>query len=281
MTAFQRGFNGHWLGIVMMCLTGCSSPVSYYFSDSADQALAEAARLGDIDAVDAAIADGADVNASGIDGVTPLYYVYLEAGSLTGYEELLKRGADPNILDVTGKSMMHNAARNASTSAWLQLSLEYGGNPNIQEEPNLDGFPPEIQNLTESGITPIFSAITSGRLESVELLVEHGADISIADKLRGWTPVVYSSDDREPIITRWLIEQGAKWDDQTTTGVGLAEAELRHTFDEEDEKEEFEAHNWILEFLDEQGVDLETAEARSREIYGSNFRRHSNDEHED
>jgi ankyrin repeat protein len=271
MRMFLRGIDLYCLGFLMMWLAGCNSKTSSVFSSSVDQALVEAACLGDIAAIEAAIADGANVNASGIDGVTPLYYVYLEAGSLTGYEELLKRGADPNILDVSGKSMMHTAARSATSSSWLQLALEYGGDPNIQEGFDPEGLPQDLQEVTDSGITPIFSAIGSGRLESVELLVEHGADVNIADNLKGWTPVVYSAHKREPVITQWLIQQGANWDGHTSTGLGLAEAEIRHSFDSTTEKDDAEAHAWVLDFLEMNGINLEEAEESSREIYGDNF----------
>lgn len=252
------------VGIPLMFQLGCGDSLStVYFSREVDQELAAAAGAGDVDRIDAALAAGADVNAKGLGGITPLYFAYIERSNLVGFEELLKRGADPNIVFDSGPSILHKSARNARDSTWLRLALEYGGDPNVKEGVLEDGY--------DSGITPIFRAVESGRLENVTLLMEHGADVDVVDNINGYSPVVTAGHEGHPIIAKWLIEQGAKWDDVTTHGIGLAEAEVRHTFDEDTQKDEFEAHTWILSFLEMNGVDLQEAEKRSREIYGENF----------
>ncbi|XP_050890017.1 potassium channel AKT6 isoform X2 [Lathyrus oleraceus] len=80
--------------------------------------------------------------------------------------ELLKKGSDPNEIDnKTGKTALHTAASKGSDHCAVLL-LEFGADPNIKD---FDG------NI------PLGEAILGNHESVTKLLVENGADISLAD----------------------------------------------------------------------------------------------------
>ncbi len=239
------------------------------FTQPADRQLADAASVGDIDGIDAALANGADVNARGSGGQTPLEFVYravrYEGGSKEGFEYLLQQGADPNILGDRGTALIHQAAQ--YDTDLLRLCLDYGGDPNLRDA---------VEGLVSDqfiGQTPIYEAILSESLENMELLLEHGADINVKNTIREASPLYSALRFHKPIAAKWLLEHGADWTAQTSDGTGIPEVALHYEFDAQQEPERAAAQEWILNFLEEQGVDLEAAEQRSREIFGQNFHR--------
>ena len=143
------------------------------------------------------------------------------------------------------------------------MVLEHGGDPNILE--------PVGDQIYNSPDTPIFSACSVGNLESVKTLVKHGANIHVIGT-RGRNVVGWSASHGSPIVTQWLLENGADWTVQDVEGTAVAEAELHREFDPTEEPEKAAAHEWILKFLAEKGVDLKAAEEKSRAIYLKNFR---------
>jgi ankyrin repeat protein len=123
------------------------------------------------------------------------------------------------------------------------------------------------------GETPISEAVTEGNLESMEVLLEFGADINAKDLVREATPLYDALRFHQPIAAKWLLEHGADWMAQTTDGVGIPEVALHYEFDPQRAPEHAAALEWIWNFLEEQGVDLVAAEQRSREIFQGNFHR--------
>jgi hypothetical protein len=73
-------------------------------------------------------------------------------------------------------------------------------------------------------------------------------------------------------VTKWLLENGADWTVRSIDNNGVAEAELHREYDPVEEPEKADAHEWILKFLAEKGVDLKVAEEKSRKLYEKNFR---------
>lgn len=143
-----------------------------FFRDRKVISLVEAAEAGDIQKMKAAIKSGANVNAVGASGITPLRYVF-EKKKMVGFAELLAGGADPNARDSNGISVISESAGEADPE-WLRRSLDHGGDPNLRNKGNRF-FP---------GCTPLFSAVLKARAANVKLLIEKGANVNhVSDKI--------------------------------------------------------------------------------------------------
>ena len=99
------------------------------FADEKVVALVEAAVAGEGNKVAQLAARGADVNAVGNNGATPLLWA-LSARNHSGVEALLLAGTDPNSLtEKLGDSPMYFVSMGDDPEL-LRLLLKYGGNPN-------------------------------------------------------------------------------------------------------------------------------------------------------
>jgi len=88
-------------------------------------------------AIDAAIAAGADMNARGSGGQTPLMMASLQ-GKVKALKALLNQGADANIGEADGYTPMHGAAFQGRAEA-AQVLIAHGINARDMHE---DGFEP-------------------------------------------------------------------------------------------------------------------------------------------
>lgn len=158
--------------------SGPNGPVAEYrvgdksagdvFANPGDAALVRAACEGDTAAVARQLAGGANPNAIGYEGITPLLWT-VRCESLPGLEALLAGGSDPNLASTAGFSPVF-AAASMRNSAILKLLLSRGGNPNAADA---DG---------ESALTQAMHlAIFTDDHSNFEALVEAGADINRAD----------------------------------------------------------------------------------------------------
>lgn len=228
-----------------------------------DRRLLRAAILGDTKEMDAAVKDGADPNASAKLGMSVLKMTYA-CGNKEGFKHLLELGADPHHADNNGMRVIHHVAGDRIGDAdWIRMILKHGGDPNIT-------FPEG--DWTYSGPdTPITSACSARNVEAVKVLIAAGASVD-AIGTRGRSVVVWSSHIGSPLTTKCLLENGADWTVRDNDGVSVAEAELHREYDPVTEPEEAAAHDWILKFLADKGVDMKAAEEKSRELYQKNFR---------
>src|ERR1700733_8690981 len=88
-----------FLGIIPAGLAGCEAKgmkASEVFQDRATIEMADAAQAGDAARVQAAARAGANPNAQGKDGATPLAFVLATTVNKRGLAALLASGADPN-----------------------------------------------------------------------------------------------------------------------------------------------------------------------------------------
>lgn len=131
------------------------------FSDPLTGEMVSEAVKGHNARVEEQIEQGADVNAIGKDGLTPLAWV-LAAGHLDTAELLLQKGADPNYRMSSGESLMAITAGGDSRER-LKLMLDHGGNPNSRR---LHDRPATIY------------AVEQNRLGNLKLLIERGADVN-------------------------------------------------------------------------------------------------------
>ncbi len=262
-----RGTDSVYGFVTIVCIvaSGCSSedPV---FTRDVDQALADAVEQGDLEGIDSAIAEGADINAVGERGYTPLFLAYYEYRNKASFKYLLELGADPHLTTDNGECVVNWVARDRDDSDWLRITLEHGGDPNVRWQRE-DGF-------GALGSTPMWDAVLSNNTTNLDLMVAYGGEVNVVDDdVKADSPAIFASASRQPVMAQWLLEHGADWTIQNTEGVSVAEAELAQRYDATEFSEDAAAHEWILNFLEEQGVDMVAAEARSREIYGQNFRR--------
>src|SRR5881394_3464211 len=161
-------------------------------------ALHYAVRQGNIEAVDALLDKGADVNGVSADNTTPLMLATIN-GRFDLAMHLLERGADPTIATVAGGTPLYRvvdvqwapksfypqppAARQQQTS-YLDLMkalLERGAEPNARLRKALwytrYGF--TLEGVDPAGATPFWRASEVGDVDAMRLLAAHGADASI------------------------------------------------------------------------------------------------------
>lgn len=165
--------------------------VDRWFADPRARDLADAAGRGDADRVAALIRAGADPNAAGRDGVTPLVWA-LGRHSRGGVRALLAHGADPNA---KGTPALHalTLAASADDPELLRALLDAKGDP----------------SACDSGGDPLLrTAIMHRRIENVRLLAGRGANLNALDRGHS-TPVLTAADTDQWDVVALLLERGA------------------------------------------------------------------------
>lgn len=171
-----------------------------YFTDRVQADFVTAVGRGDLQRAQQLLAQGANVNAIGKEGMTPLFWV-IGKQSLEGFRFLLSHGANPNLLvrwqDTKGREQSENTLRLAAmleNAAYLQAALDAGGNPNL------------IVNSTSQ--TPLYTAILHQRRANVVLLLQRGASIDHRDK-SSTTPINYAVNARHYALALQLLRSKA------------------------------------------------------------------------
>jgi hypothetical protein len=132
-----------------------------------------AAATGNLQEVDRLISEGANPNAKGVKGHTPLIAATRGHHSLIA-EQLLLAGANPDQKDDFGWAALHHAITpvDGADSDLISILVKHGANVNIQD------------NRLR---TPLHRAAQYGELQAVLLLLKYRADPNIKD-YNGWTP---------------------------------------------------------------------------------------------
>lgn len=129
-------------------------------------ALVQAIEREDLPKIDAALTRGADINAVGEEGQTPLHWSLLKVGvSVKTIQHLLDRGANPNAPMSNGASPLYLTA-GSNRPDLLELFLKNRGDPNI---------------LVRNRRTALMDAIASQQEVNLELLLKYGADANLGD----------------------------------------------------------------------------------------------------
>jgi uncharacterized protein len=157
--------------------------------------LEKAIAADDPEAVTAAIKDGADPNAVGLHGVTP---IIVTSGNLkfNAMKALIENGANPNIYDNNGDNAVTLAATTYNNDRkYLEYLLDHGGDP----------------NSTLPGGDPLFTRIALLHdLDAMRYLIKKGADVNTI--CRTGEPLLFDSVSSNDWDTVWLlIEHGAKY----------------------------------------------------------------------
>lgn len=140
--------------------------------DTRSAELAAAAADGDAVRVRELVRQGADPNASGDRGVTPLQFALL-AQNRDGMQALLDAGADPNLPGLGGATVVHTAAI-ADDPDYLRLLLDNGADPDARHG--------------ETRATPLAAATGPRTDAQFRMLLDAGADPDLADRT-GNTPL--------------------------------------------------------------------------------------------
>lgn len=164
-----------------------------YFQSSAEVALVEAASRGDRQGIKTAVANGANLNAVGKNGMTPLFWVIAIDPNLNGLQYLLDEDADPNIT-TTVSGEIRDSETTATVLAYTQpdprfmrVLLDAGA----RAKPSL---------LLKTGLDE--------RLAHLKIVIEHGADVNHRMRF-GSTPMkeaLYSRDFKAALL---YLQSGA------------------------------------------------------------------------
>lgn len=144
----------------------------------------DSARIADL------IGGGADVEASGEDGMTMLQYA-VEVDSLPGVEALLAAGADPDRTGYGADAALHLAAGDAELA---QALIDGGADPDVRN--------------AQTGSTPLTSVCLALDPEGFEVLAAAGADVNLVDNLGDLALHTCARTNQGAILLR-MLELGA------------------------------------------------------------------------
>jgi len=153
----------------------------------------DAAKRGDRNAVRAALARKADVNATQIDGSTALHWA-AERDDIELADLLLRAGARVNARTREGVTPLQLAAINGS-APMLDRLLKAGADPKAP--------------LTPAGDTALMMAARTGTTDAVRMLIEAGADVNATENWGGTTPLMWAVAEGHVDAARLLIAAGA------------------------------------------------------------------------
>lgn len=170
-----------------------ASPVDTrkFFTDPRLAEFADQVQQGNLAQVQAGLRAGISPNAAGLQGFTPLFFVF-PAKTADVARELLKAGANPNARLEDGTPPLMFAVR-LENPAFTQALLEFKADPNAtgpNEKPVIHEAvfakaPNNIALLAKAGVnlnvvwgggTPLLTAVDSASWEAAGLLLDLGAD---------------------------------------------------------------------------------------------------------
>ena len=164
-------------------------------------ALHAASRMNRLTVVQSLLRNGADVNAPGMWGQTPLLFAS-EWGSLETVRWLIEHGADVNAKASDNHFTSLHLAASSGNLEIVQILFEHNANVNARNN---------------VGHTPLQLASSRGDVDIVRFLLNHSVD----PKARGinqWTPLHEVSSSGHLDIARLLLEHGAEVDAEDSRG---------------------------------------------------------------
>ena len=171
---------------------------------------------GSIDDITLAVNEGANVNAADNNGMTPLFFVPLSERSREKAEFLISRGADINIKDGEGTSLLQHAVimedremLEVLTSHKFRAEDVFDfvimGDTEITEKLT-DEKPEQLNSQNPAGFTPLHFAAMTGNKPMLDMLLKKGADVNLLTK-NGQSPLHRASSVE---VAQALIDAGAK-----------------------------------------------------------------------
>lgn len=209
-----------WVGVLSLWLVLPAQDVTLLPPDDRthpDDALFAAVWMGRPQEVRALINRGANVNAQLRDGTTPLSMaIHYEDLPVMGV--LLDEGADTELKDRDGKTVLHAAVEKAHSVAVVRRLLRHGADAGA---------------VSSDGWTPLMRAANRGRPRVVDLLLAEDADPN-TQRRDGWTALMIAVARSDAETVGDLLTGGADvslkaHDGQTAEGLaaGPRNAEIR------------------------------------------------------
>lgn len=189
------------------------------------------AQHGDVDGVRAHLDSGVDVHARDDNGVTPLHWAAIN-GHIACCALLLARGADVNCSGGTlNATPMHWCTRQGQLHV-MSFLLEHGADPlrldgqgyhalhlathsslvmSLVFLLQLDAFQAcaALDRPDSQGHTALMWAAFQGDALSVDVLLQHGADVHLAD-MDGLTPLHWAAVHGNRLCVRYIVEAGGE-----------------------------------------------------------------------
>jgi len=175
-------------------ITGCTLALVLYLRafGAAPSPVADAAMRGDRAAVQALLAQRADVNAPQADGATAIQWAAYR-NDLQMADLLLTAGANVKAANREGVTALWLAAESGS-AAMIEKLLKAGASPN-ERQPN--------------GEAPLMMASRNGNVDAIKVLLDHKADVNAKENLRGTTALMWAAEQVHPEAVKVLLEHGA------------------------------------------------------------------------
>jgi ankyrin repeat protein len=227
--------------------SGTSSQAFKFFPDPDVAALAAALECSDWTGAETALRAGADVNATGKEGVYPLVWT-MYVKNKPAFEWLLNHGADPNFDSGGGDGSVLIWAAKADDPDWLRVLLAHKANPNLTHKTSI--------GTTE---TPLLAAGGICRLTNVKMLIAAGADINYEQPEHDGkgTPAIDAAEGGWFEGVYVLLEAGADIRPRTTGGADLTYFVARYPIDPSDAR-----YSWrekVLQVLRKRGAEVDGA----------------------
>lgn len=180
------------LGTLLWMLPGSSA--------AAEARLADVVEHRDRDAARALLAQGVDVNAPQIDGMTALHWaVYRDQTDMV--EWLLAAGADPTVENRYGVTPLSLACTNGN-SVVVEKLLEAGADPNA---------------ALPSGETALMTAARTGKLKPLQALLNRDAAVDAQEK-NGQTALMWAAAEGHVEVVDALLAAGADFRTSLASG---------------------------------------------------------------
>ena len=164
-----------------------------------------AALYGNEEIIDYLKSSGAVLNK---DNATELALGMISNGNSKNTGFLIELGANINISDKNGKTLLHTSVENKDLRN-TELLIKNGANPNA-----------EMKTEDDNNITPLLLAVIADDFDIVKLLIENGASIDVKEKNLGAAPLdIAILLNKNNNITNLLIEKGADINSVMTCGI--------------------------------------------------------------
>ena len=157
--------------------------------------LIDATRAGDAERVARLLTDRADLNEATGDGMTAAHWA-AQSGHVAILQSLLEAGADVDPATRIGSYTPLHIASDQANGAIVSLLLQAGADVNA--------------STTNSDATALHLAAQAvGGAESVEALLEHGADVNAKEGAAGQTPLMFAAAKNRVESVELLLAAGA------------------------------------------------------------------------
>ncbi|MFQ5668658.1 MAG: ankyrin repeat domain-containing protein, partial [Candidatus Binatia bacterium] len=155
--------------------------------------VADAAQRRDLAGVRTLLKQGADVNTPQGDGMTALHWAAMNDDKAMA-EILMYAGANLEAATrVGGYTSLHLASREGHASVVAAL-LEAGS---------------DVDATTATGVRPLHLAAASGSVEAVATLLDHGADVNAIEAASGRTALMFATAPNRLGVIELLLQRGA------------------------------------------------------------------------